>query len=223
MGINQPENIKLLILIADNQYLVIEGLKSALGNGHILLGSVQSKAELYRAIRRQVPDILFLNYGALDFEGYGDLRSLRADFPGLKIVIIANSISPPEFNEYAGCGIKHILLKNAGKDELEECLTAVIRNKKYYSELVLDMMLDSGKENKTRVEYVQLTTSEKEIVALVAGGLTTKEIAQKRSVSHHTVMTHRKNIFRKLGVTNVSELLMYAIKTGIIDTIDYQI
>jgi DNA-binding NarL/FixJ family response regulator len=141
----------------------------------------------------------------------------------MQVVITANSISPPEFNEYAGCGIKHILLKSANQEELEECLTAVIRNKKYYSELVLDMMLDSDKENKTRDEYLQLTTSEKEIIALVAGGFTTKEIAQKRSVSHHTIMTHRKNIFRKLGVTNVSELVMYAIKTGVIDTIDYQI
>lgn len=223
MGIKQRETGRHLILIADNQYLVVEGLKSALGAGYILMGSVQSKGELYQAISRQVPDILFLDYGTLDFEGYDDLKSLISSFPGMQVVITANSISPPEFNEYNGCGIKHILLKSAGKDELEECLTAVLRNKKYYSELVLDMMLDSGKENKTRVEYVQLTASEREIVALVAGGLTTKEIAQKRSVSHHTVMTHRKNIFRKLGVTNVSELVMYAIKTGIIDTIDYQI
>jgi DNA-binding NarL/FixJ family response regulator len=223
MGNNQPETVRPLILIADNQYLVVEGLKSALGNRHILMDSVQSKSELYQAIRMQVPDILFLDYSALDFEGYSDLKSLRSGFPGMQIVITAINISHIEFKEFTACGIKHILLKSANQEELEECLTAVIRNKKYYSELVLDMMLDSGKENKTRDEYMQLTTSEKEIIALVAGGLTTKEIAQKRLVSHHTIMTHRKNIFRKLGVTNVSELVMYAIKTGVIDTIDYQI
>jgi DNA-binding CsgD family transcriptional regulator len=72
-------------------------------------------------------------------------------------------------------------------------------------------------------ETGQLTASEIEIVRLVAEGLTTKEIAIRKHISFHTVATHRKNIFRKLGVTNASELLMYAIKAGIIDTIEYHI
>lgn len=223
MANNQPETIKFVILIADIQYLVVEGLKSALGNRYVLMDSVQSKSELHQAIRRQVPDILFIDYGALDFDGFSDLISLRSDFPNMQIVITSNVITPKEFNEYTRCGIRHILLKSTNEDELEECLAAVIRNKKFYSEVVLDMMLDSGKDRKFREDQIQLTASEKEIIALVAGGLTTKEIALKRSVSHHTIMTHRKNIFRKLGVTNVSELLMYAVNTGIIDTIDYQI
>ncbi|MBN1142965.1 MAG: response regulator transcription factor [Bacteroidales bacterium] len=223
MGNIQPQTNKPVILIADIQYLVVEGLKSTLGNRFVLMDTVQSKYELLQAIHRQVPDILFLDYGALDFEGYDDLKDLRSDCPEMHIVITANTISSLEFKEYNACGIKHILLKSAGKEELEECLAAVTRNRKYYSELVLDMVFDSGKELKTWVDNLQLTTSEKEIIALVAGGLTTKEIAEKRSVSHHTIMTHRKNIFRKLGVNNASELVMYAIKTGIIDAIDYQI
>ncbi len=68
-----------------------------------------------------------------------------------------------------------------------------------------------------------LTASEIEIVKLIAEGMTTKEIASRKNVSFHTIMTHRKNIFRKARVNNASELVMFAIRAGIIDTIEYQI
>ncbi|MBI5008743.1 MAG: response regulator transcription factor [Bacteroidia bacterium] len=69
----------------------------------------------------------------------------------------------------------------------------------------------------------QLTPSEMEIVRLISEGLTTKEIASRKNISFHTVITHRKNIFRKLGVSSVSELIMYAIKSGWINMIEYHI
>ena len=72
-------------------------------------------------------------------------------------------------------------------------------------------------------ETGQLTDSEMEIVRLIAEGLTTKEIASRKYISFHTVITHRKNIFRKLGVSSVSELIMYAIKAGWINMIEYHI
>ena len=71
--------------------------------------------------------------------------------------------------------------------------------------------------------FNQLTASETEIVRLIAQGMTTKEIAAQKFLSFHTVMTHRRNILRKLGVSNASELIMYAVSSGIIDTIEYNI
>ena len=58
---------------------------------------------------------------------------------------------------------------------------------------------------------------------MIANGLTTKEIATKRIISNHTVSTHRKNIFKKIGVSNASELIIHAIKAGWIDNIEYYI
>ena len=72
--------------------------------------------------------------------------------------------------------------------------------------------LNHNEKKSTGEETGQLTTSEMEIVRLIAEGLTTKEIASRKYISFHTVITHRKNIFRKLGVSSVSELIMYAIK-----------
>ena len=79
-------------------------------------------------------------------------------------------------------------------------------------------------ENKYVIEDPKyLTVSEIEIVKLIANGLTTKEIAAKRNISYHTVNTHRKNIFKKVEVSNASELIILAIKAGWIDNIEYYI
>ena len=83
------------------------------------------------------------------------------------------------------------------------------------------MIIEISDSKNVPVENIHLTSSEIEIVRLIAGGMTTKEIAEKKNISFHTVNTHRKNIFRKLSVSNTSELIIHAIKSGWIDNIEY--
>jgi DNA-binding NarL/FixJ family response regulator len=106
---------------------------------------------------------------------------------------------------------------------LHEALEAVMKGKKYISGELLELLFESDERIKSAGETVQLTNSELEIVRLISDGLTTKEIAARKFISYHTVISHRKNIFRKLGVTSVSELIMYSIKAGWINTIEYHI
>lgn len=72
-------------------------------------------------------------------------------------------------------------------------------------------------------EKINLTKTEIEILKDIALGMTTKEIAEKRFSSFHTVNTHRKNIFRKLGVNNVHEATKYALRAGLVDSAEYYI
>jgi DNA-binding NarL/FixJ family response regulator len=87
----------------------------------------------------------------------------------------------------------------------------------------MELLMDTTDTRKIPQESTTLTGSEIEIIRLIADGLTTKEIALRKFISFHTVMTHRKNIFRKAGVNNASELVMFAIRNGIVDSLDYQI
>ena len=80
----------------------------------------------------------------------------------------------------------------------------------------LMMLAESQQEEKTA-----LTPTETEILKDIALGMTTREIAEKRFSSFHTVNTHRKNIFRKLGVNNVHEATKYALRAGLIDSAEY--
>ena len=84
-------------------------------------------------------------------------------------------------------------------------------------------MFDPGEKQAHGSDNFQLTNAEIEIVRLISEGFTTKEIASRKFISFHTVISHRKNIFRKLGVTSVSELIMVAIRYGLINTIEYHI
>jgi DNA-binding NarL/FixJ family response regulator len=120
-------------------------------------------------------------------------------------------------------GINNIILKTAGREEIFEALLATLNGRKYYSSELLDLLFDSGEKKNQGEEPGQLTNTEMEIVRYISEGLTTKEIAQRKFISVHTVITHRKNIFRKLGVSSVSELIMYALRAGWINLIEYHI
>jgi DNA-binding NarL/FixJ family response regulator len=211
------------ILIFDIQLLAMEGLKAVLKEENHITETVSSRHELMKALKNKIPDILFMDYFMVDFDGFEELKDLMKGFPDMSIVILTNTITRSELIELNNLGIKNILHKNLEKDELFSCLEAVRKNKKYYSGDILDMMLDLNEKKGVPDETAQLTASEIEIVRLIAEGLTNKEIACRKHLSVHTIMTHRKNILRKLGVSNASELIMCAIRKGFIDTIEYHI
>jgi len=102
-------------------------------------------------------------------------------------------------------------------------MESALKSRKFYSDEILDLFLDISESKYVAEDPKTLTPSEIEIVKLIADGLTTKEIASRRNISYHTVNTHRKNIFRKVEVSNASELIMLAIKAGWIDNIEYYI
>jgi DNA-binding NarL/FixJ family response regulator len=210
------------IIIADTQILAVEGLKALLGKKYNISGVVTSKIELFRTLKDKAPRLLILDYVLLDFEGYDDLREIKRAYPGMGIIILTNNPGRNEITEYHNIGINNILHKLLETNELYECIESILKGRKFYSGVVLDMLFESN-DKKNTAATAQLTASEIEIVRLIAEGLTNKEIASRKILSIHTIMTHRKNILRKLGVSNASELIMYAIKSGIIDNIEYHI
>ena len=214
---------KIDLIIADNQYLIIEALKSILSNQYIIKDIVSSTGDLKIALNSGVPDLLITDYSLLDFNGFDELREIRKIYPLMVIVILTNNISRNELAEFKNLGIQNIIHKSADKEELFSCLDTAMRGKKYYSDIFMDMLFDLNLKKGLMEETNQLTASEIEIVRLIAQGLTTKEIASRKFLSFHTIMTHRKNILRKLGVSNASELIMFAVRTGIIYTIEYHI
>jgi len=146
---------------------------------------------------------------------------LKLQFPLLKWLVLTDILSKNEFDEFIQAGIRNILYKNTGKQELLAAMEAAIQGKKYFSDEVLDLALGSIEKKAMAESSAILTSSEIDIVRMIANGLTTKEIASKRNISYHTVNTHRKNIFRKMEVSNSSELILRAIKSGWIDNIEY--
>ncbi len=219
------ENNVLNVVIADSQFLIVKALQSLIGADERfqVAGITCNQNELYKLLEKFPDGLLIIDFANIDFDGIDDLKVFREKFPRMAILILTNSISKIEFSALKRLGIRSIVFKTVEKEELFSAIDATLKGRKFYSDEILDLFLDVS-ENRVVVEdSKQLTVSEMEIVKLIVSGLTTKEIAAGRCISPHTVNTHRKNILRKMEVSNASELIMHAIKAGWIDNIEYSI
>ena len=219
------ENKISSIIIADSQFLIIEALRALIGadERYLLAGVAGNQSDLTKSLENYGDGLLIIDFTTIDFEGIDDFRNVRQRYPQLAILVITNSITRLEFTELTRFGIKNIIYKTVEKDELFSAIESTLKGKKYYSDEILDLFLEQNETRYAEEDSRQLTASEMEIVKLIVGGLTTKEIASTRNISYHTVNTHRKNILRKLEVSNSSELIIRAIKLGWIDNIEYYI
>ena len=136
---------------------------------------------------------------------------------------MTNSLTTVEFASLSKAGIRNILYKNASKEELIEAFDCTIKGEDFYSEQISGLSVYQHLNRWEANSEQPLTASEIEIVKLIADGLTTRKIASYKAISHHTVNTHRRNIFRKVEVSNVNELILHAIKSGWIDNVEYYI
>jgi DNA-binding NarL/FixJ family response regulator len=221
---NTLEN-NILVLIADSQFLITESLKLILQNDSRFYVSnvVIEKKELASELAGQNISLLITDPSFIDLSGLSELKEIISEYPHLKILVTTNGLTKAEMLELNNLGINDIILKTIGKEEFFEALNATLKGRKYYSNELLELLFETNDKKGSGDETGQLTISEMDIVRLIAEGLTTKEIALRKYISIHTVITHRKNIFRKLGVSSVSELIMYAIKSGWINLIEYHI
>ena len=189
---------------------------------YIVTGVKDSQQNIIEVARNGKPHVLVIDADApgFDAETLQDVKNISTP-PA--VMLLLDNITRHEFQRYSEAGIENLLLKDASAEEILNAVEAAVSKRKHYSSEILEKILDSDEKKPQADTKNQLTPSEKEVVRLIAGGLTTKQIAARRNISFHTVNTHRKNIFRKLQVSNASELTMKAIKAGWIDNIEYYI
>jgi DNA-binding NarL/FixJ family response regulator len=220
-----PSQPTIHVLIADSQFLITESLKHILQDDmrfHVS-NVVMEKRELIKELAKEDISLLIIDPSFIELTSFSELKEIKSSYPCLQLLVITNGLTRNEILELNNLGINDIILKSAGRDDIFEALTATLKGKKYYSNELLDLLFEQGEKKGTGEESGILTVSEMEIVRLISEGFTTKEIASRKYISFHTVITHRKNIFRKLGVSSVSELIMYALKAGWINLIEYHI
>jgi DNA-binding NarL/FixJ family response regulator len=212
-------------IIADTQFLALEALQKFLFDEFLIRVKrvVCNKHDLFSELENEPNAVLIVDHNQIDFDDLSEMLKLLQTYNAQKVIVLTNSLSIIELSELVASGIKVILFKTAGREEFKNAVESVLKGKKYYSGEVLDMLTEMRYDKGPLHGNISLTHAEIEIVRAIAEGFTTKQIAVNRYISYHTVMTHRKNIFRKLSVKNVSELVMYAIRNGIIDTAEYHI
>lgn len=181
----------------------------------------EDKAELMLALKDNDDTVVVLDYTSFDINDADELLILQQRFSHTRWLLFSEDLSADFVRVLIASSMQFsILLKESPMSEIKEAMKFCIRGNRYICQRMTEVLLAPSLDVE---EKINLTKTETEILKDIALGMTTKEIAEKRFSSFHTVNTHRKNIFRKLNVNNVHEATKYALRAGLVDTAEYYI
>lgn len=205
------------IALVDDHQIVIDGIISMLNTVEKIkvVGSANSGVGLIDLLSKEELDLVLMDISMPVMDGIETTRIVKEKYPNLKVLMLSMHDDLSYTKDAINAGADGFLLKNTGKEEFQKSIFELMDGNKYYSKKIMQNVIDSMKEpNK---EEVVLSEREKEVLILIAQEYTTKEIAEKLFISHHTVESHRKNLLFKLDVRGVAGLVKYAIENGIVE------
>ena len=210
-------------IVADNQELTRFALESLLRKDEEnVVYRAFDRARLVELLREHESAVVLLDYTLFDFADEEQLLIIAERFNLSDWILISDDLSPQFVRRVIYSSHQFsVVFKDGPLSELHEALQAVGRHTRYLSQRALETIITQQQED-DKADNI-LTQTEREIVKSIALGKTTKEIAAERFSSIHTVTTHRKNIFRKLGINTAHEAVKYALRAGLIDPSEFYI
>ena len=202
------------VFIVDDHYMVIEGIRSLLQNEKDIewMGHATHAASCLSFLQRQLPDVILMDISMPDKSGIDLCEEVKAKYPSVFIIGLSTFNQQSFIQKMVNNGASGYLLKNATRDELLEGIQTVMKGKMYFSSEAAQSL---RKSNDPKVPV--LTRREKDVLGLIASGMTNNEIAAKLFISVTTVETHRKNLLAKFDVKNTASLVRAAVQMQLID------
>jgi len=207
----------LRILLVDDHQMMREGLRAILEkvDGYSVVGEAGSGREAVRMVREISPDIVVMDVAMSDMNGIEATREIRANAPATQVVALSSYSDRRYVTAILDAGACAYVLKADAYDELQRAVEAASKRMKYLCAGVTSEVIESALERGLSGSvYDLLAPREREVLQLLAEGLTSPEMAKRLSIAISTIETHRGNIMRKLDVHNVAELTKYAIREG---------
>jgi DNA-binding NarL/FixJ family response regulator len=213
---------KLRIVLGDDHTLVRHGICKILEEQPewTVVAQASDGRDAVRQILEQRPEVAIVDIGMPLLNGIEVTRQVTRRAPDVRILVVSMHADEAYITQALQAGATGYLLKDSADSELIGAVTAVAAGKSFFSPAVARVMLDdyvrhlAGKGIVDR--YESLSEREREIFQLIAEGHSNKEIAELLSVSPATVETHRAHILQKLDVHNTAELVLYAVRRGVI-------
>ncbi len=199
------------IYIADDHAIVVEGLTEILRpKTHLkIIGTAADGEGIVKLMNNQRADVVIMDINMPKMNGIQCTEWIKKNYSQTKVIILTMFPEKSYVDQLISAGADGCLLKSRGSKDLLEAIERVTGNRSYF-----DMIRDFVEPNKHPV--YNLSEREVEIIKLIVTGLTSAEISAKLFLSEHTVKTHRKNIFRKVGINNISQLTSFAINNQIV-------
>jgi DNA-binding NarL/FixJ family response regulator len=207
------------VLLADDHALVRAGIRSLLNamDEVEVVAEAASGEEAIELVAASHPDVVLMDIAMKGITGLEAAARMRDRNPGVRVVILSMHSGEEYVLQALRAGAAGYLLKDAATGELELALRSVMRGESWLSPAVSRQVVEgyvqrAGSEQATEV----LTARQREVLRLVAGGKSTKEIAFLLNLSVKTVETHRAQIMERLGIRDVAGLVRYALRTGLV-------
>lgn len=204
--------MKIGIFVVDDHYMVIEGIRSLLQNEKTVdwMGHATNAESCLSFLKLHEPDVILMDVNLPDKSGIDLCKEVKQLYPAMAILGLSTFNQQAIIKNMIDNGALGYVLKNATKEELMEAINSVLKGKVYYSFEVLSSL------RKPEPNQFLITRREKEVLLLIAEGLTNAEIAEKLFISVPTVNTHRKSLLEKFEVKNTAMLIAKATKLELI-------
>jgi len=202
------------LFIVDDHFMVIEGIHSLLNNEKDIewMGHATNAASCLAFLQQQRPDVILMDINLPDKSGIDLCREVKELYPAVHILGLSTFNQQSFIEKMMSNGASGYVIKNATQQELMEAIYTVVKGKVFLS---FDAALALRKPD-TETNIPVITRREKEVLELIAEGMTNNEIAQKLFIGITTVDTHRKNLLTKFNAKNTALLIRIATQLMII-------
>ncbi|HXS97564.1 MAG TPA: response regulator transcription factor [Candidatus Limnocylindrales bacterium] len=212
----------LRVLLADDHNLIRAGLRLVLSQetDFTVAGEASNGREAVAMATSLRPDVAVLDIGMPDLNGIEACRQIRDALPDTQVVMLSMHSDESYVLRALKAGARAYLLKDSAEADLARAIRAVWEGKSFFSPAVGKVLLEDymRKLQRTGAEdsYELLSPREREVLQLVAEGKSSKEISSLLNLSVYTVETHRAKLMQKLNLKSVPEVILYAVRKGII-------
>jgi two-component system, NarL family, response regulator NreC len=213
---------KLRIVLADDHTLVRHGLRKVLQDQSDweVVGEADDGREAVRLVQELKPDVAILDIAMPRLNGIEATRQIARRFPNVQVLVLSMHADEPYVTQVLRAGATGYLLKDSADTDLIRAVAAVSQKKSFFSPAVAKVMLDDYvrqlADRGITDRYDTLTDREREVFQLIAEGKSNKDVADLLHLSPNTVETHRAHIMEKLDVHNAAEIVLYAVRKGVI-------
>lgn len=206
------------LLIADDHTIVVEGLRRLVADTFDLVGTVGDGEALVEAAASLEPDVILADISMPRLSGIEAVRHLRAAGSTARVIVLTMHTDPYVAVEALRAGAAGYLLKHSAGEELIHAVQEVLAGRTYLTPLIAEAVLTVLRDppDGKGAPEARLTPRQREVLRLVAEGRTLKQIASRLQISRRTVEAHKYELMRALGVGSTAELVLYAVKLGVV-------
>ncbi len=205
---------KIRILVVDDHPMVIEGMKAILQQISFVevVGTANNSFQALELTDTLQPDLIITDINLPEVSGIELTTRIKKKYPSIKVIGMSTFNDRSYISQMIQSGADGFLVKSASREEIEQAIPMVLEGQLYLS---VDITMSRTEKQHLQHQPV-ITRREKEILALIADGLTNPQIAEKLFISLNTVDTHRKNLLAKFETNNSAALIKLATKAGLI-------